>query len=236
MFMDMISLSDRACEVEKIVVDKDKRKYYRFRPAPFYGGIATADCVGCPLTCVFCWSGYPRDNPEKAGTWYSPEQVFTQLDRIARRKGFNQVRISGNEPTLGQHHLMQLIERVNKTSYQFILETSGILIDDEYAELLSQAANVHVRVSLKGACEEEFAALTGFPKEGFKRQLKALKALVDHNVSCHPAVMVSFSHPDTVQQLKERLSYISPRFYVEEEYVMLYPLVKKRLQKAGLLD
>jgi uncharacterized Fe-S cluster-containing radical SAM superfamily protein len=231
----MVSLSERACETEKIVVDNDKRKYYRFRPAPFYGGIATADCVGCPLTCVFCWSGYPRDHPEEAGKWYTPEQVFTHLDRIARRKGFNQVRVSGNEPTLGQNHLMQLLERVNKTGYQFILETSGILIDDEYAELLSQAVNVHVRVSLKGACEEEFAALTGFPPEGFRRQLGALKALVNHNVSCHPAVMVSFSHPDTVQELKERLSYISPRFYVEEEYVMLYPLVKKRLQKAGLL-
>jgi uncharacterized Fe-S cluster-containing radical SAM superfamily protein len=29
----------------KIVSSGEKRKYYRFRPAPFYGGIATADCV-----------------------------------------------------------------------------------------------------------------------------------------------------------------------------------------------
>jgi uncharacterized Fe-S cluster-containing radical SAM superfamily protein len=226
--------AEQVHQVESVVVDCDKRKYYRFRPAPFYGGIATADCVGCLLQCVFCWSGYPRDHPAEAGKWYTPQQVFHQLDKIARKKGFNQVRVSGNEPTLGQLHLLHLLEEVEKSSYQFILETSGILIDDSYAALLSEFQNLHVRVSLKGTCEKEFAVLAGFP-EGFKLQLRALKALVDHNVSCHPAAMVSFSPPENVRELEERLALISPRLSLEEEHVMLYPLVKKRLQKAGLL-
>ena len=42
-----------AAEVEKLVVRGSKRKYYRFRGARFYGGIATADCVGCCLKCAF---------------------------------------------------------------------------------------------------------------------------------------------------------------------------------------
>lgn len=32
------------------------RKYYRFRPARWYGGIVTADAVGCGLICKFCWT------------------------------------------------------------------------------------------------------------------------------------------------------------------------------------
>jgi len=231
----MHSAGEYAIHLEKIVAKGDRKKYYRFRPAPFYGGIATADCVGCPLTCIFCWSGFPRDHPRKAGKWYTSQQVFDQLDKIARKKGYSQVRVSGNEPTVGQEHLLNLLEKVDKSSYQFILETSGILIGDRYAELLSEFKNVHVRVSLKGTCEKEFSGLTGSSPEGFRLQLSALKSLADHNVSCHPAAMVSFSPPESVRELEERLAAISPHFYLEEEHVMLYPLVKKRLRKAGLL-
>ncbi len=231
----MHPIEEEARFVESTVVEGNKKKYYRFRPAPFYGGIATADCVGCPLRCIFCWSGYPRDHPREAGKWYTPQQVFDCLDSIARKKGINQLRISGNEPTVGRTHLIELLERVDHTSYLFVLETSGVLIDETYAEALSHFQNVHIRVSLKGTCEEEFAMLTGLPSEGFRLQLRALKLLRDCNVSCHPAAMVSFSPPEKVEELRERLSLISPQFQLEEECVMLYPLVKKRLKKRGLL-
>jgi uncharacterized Fe-S cluster-containing radical SAM superfamily protein len=145
------------------------------------------------------------------------------------------VRVSGNEPTVGREHVLNVLEAVDETSYQFILETSGVLIDDAYAELLSSFNHMHVRVSLKGTCEEEFAVLTGSSPDGFKAQLYALQTLVDHSVSCHPAVMVSFSNPENVNRLRERLNFISPHFFLEEEHVMLYPLVKRRLRKAGLL-
>jgi uncharacterized Fe-S cluster-containing radical SAM superfamily protein len=230
----MYSLEERVHFLEKTVVAGDKKKYYRFRPASFYGGIATADCVGCPLKCVFCWSGFPRDYPEKAGKWYTSTQVFEKLDYIATKKGYSQVRISGNEPTVGQEHLLNLLHKVG-SKYQFILETSGVLIDDDFAVELSSCKNVHVRVSLKGTYEQEFSMLTGAPPDGFKTQLYALKTLVDHNVSCHPAVMASFSSPARIKELEERLSHISSDFYLEKEEVILYPRVKKRLRKAGLL-
>jgi uncharacterized Fe-S cluster-containing radical SAM superfamily protein len=234
-YQAMDPLPEYVQHLESLVVQGEKRKYYRFRPAPFYGGIATADCVGCPLNCVFCWSSYPRTHPRKAGEWYTPQQVFDTLTGIARKKGFSQLRVSGNEPTVGRVHLMRLLEKVKSTQFQFILETSGILIDREYAEFFSHIKNLHVRVSLKGTCEEEFTALTGGTPEEFRSQLRALQLLVDHGVSCHPAVMVSFSSPEGLNELKERLSSISPQFYVEEEQVIVYPLVRTQLQKAGLL-
>ena len=40
----------RARAVEKLVLVNGKRKYYRFRFARYYGGIVTADAVGC---CFF---------------------------------------------------------------------------------------------------------------------------------------------------------------------------------------
>ena len=41
--------------IENKVVKGELRKYYRFRTDRWYGGIATADCVGCGLICKFCW-------------------------------------------------------------------------------------------------------------------------------------------------------------------------------------
>ena len=47
---------EKARQVAEAVCQDDKHKYHRFLPAPFYGGIATTDCVGCCLGCAFFWS------------------------------------------------------------------------------------------------------------------------------------------------------------------------------------
>jgi len=222
--------------VEPVVVRGEMKKYYRFRGGRWYGGIATADCCGCPLRCVFCWGAEPRDNARRCGEFYNPEQVFKRLTGIAGRRGYTMLRISGNEPTLGREHLFRVLELVERTGYLFILETSGVLIDTEYAERLSEFENVHVRVSLKGASEEEFSTLTGAKPEGFQLQLNALRNLVDNGVSCHASVMSSFSTRENMQKLLNRLAEIDARLAseLEQEIVILYPRVAKRLARAGI--
>ena len=230
----MFNPVELARRTDKIVTRGTLRKYYRFRSAPFYGGISTADCVGCALRCVFCWSGFPRDHPERSGRFYSPEQVFEKLTSIAEKRDYGQLRISGNEPTIGREHLSKLLELVDETDYRFILETSGVLIDKEYADQLSKFHNLHVRVCLKGTCKEEFSRLTGSIPEGFELQLEALENLLDAGVSTHIAVMKSFSGEENFERLLLRLRDINSSLYVEEEYAILYPLVVKRLKAAGI--
>lgn len=227
-------------ELEKIVVRGVERKYYRAaRAARWYGGIATADCTGCNLKCIFCWSGLPRDQPHKIGEFYTPEEIFRRLDRCATARGYTQLRISGNEPTIGKQHLLKLLELVEeKKKYAFILETNGILIgsDASYAKALSRFKCLHVRVSLKGTNSEEFTRLTGASPNAFDLQLKALENLLNANVRCHPAVMLSFSSKANYRELIEKLRAIDRELAeeVEEEYVFLYPLVVERLKKAGI--
>ncbi len=227
---------EMAATTRDIVCRGDRRKYYRFRPARFYGGIATADCVGCCLRCVYCWSWREVTNPERSGEWHSPGQVANILAGIAGRKGYRRLRISGNEPTIGREHLVEVLSRIPK-DLLFILETNGILpgADPEYAEELSRFPNLHVRVSLKGTCEEEFSRLTGAVPEGFRWQLKALENLLRRNVSVHPAVMTSFSTPGNISALRKRLRSIHPAladFEVEE--LILYPAVAERIRKLNL--
>jgi uncharacterized Fe-S cluster-containing radical SAM superfamily protein len=231
--LDPFALAER---IEKIVNSGEKRKYYRFRPASFYGGIATADCVGCCLRCLFCWSWHIVVQPEKVGRFYSPEEVARNLLAIARKKGFSQVRISGNEPTLHRSHLLKVLQFIPK-EIRFILETNGIFIghDPSYARDLSSFPNLYVRVSLKGACAEDFTRLTGVKPEGFGLQIKALENLAEEGIDCFPAVMVNFSSFEEIKKLRQRLKEIRPDFYeFEEEELLLYPFVEENLKRAGI--
>jgi len=216
------------------------RKYYRFRGGRWYGGIATADCVGCNLRCKFCWGWKVRDRASSVGKFYKPQLVIRNLLTIVRRRNYRQIRISGGEPTLSMKHLIQVLEILESEAPRilFILETNGIVLGayKEYARELSKFNNVHVRVSLKGCNEREFHLLTGAKSEAFQLQLKALKNLLDAGVSVHPAVMLSFSSEDSIRGLLSRLAEIDEMLVkeFEEEYVFLYPHVKELLKRHGL--
>jgi len=227
----------RSDELARVVSRGDQRKYYRFRPARFYGGIATADCVGCFLRCLFCWSWHEVLLPDACGQFYSPEQVVKNLASIARKKHYERIRISGNEPTLAREHLLKVLNLI-PSNLLFILETNGILIghDESYARELSRFKNLYVRVSLKGTTEEEFSRLTGCRPEGFDLQLKAIENLYRAGVEVQPAAMVSFSSTENVDLLRKRLGQIIPRLGdIEVEEVALYGDVEERLRRANLI-
>ena len=75
----------RTKQLEKFAVLNEKRKYYRFRGAKWYGWIATADVVVCNLLCKFCWAGDEiRNFPNKVGKFYTPKEVFNKLGLKAK--------------------------------------------------------------------------------------------------------------------------------------------------------
>jgi uncharacterized Fe-S cluster-containing radical SAM superfamily protein len=229
--------------IEKLVTRRSpqgfEKKYYRFRPARWYGGIVTADCVGCGLLCKFCWV---RDSvmlrPASTGEFYTANEVANRLVAMARTRCMNQLRLSGGEPTLGKPHLLELLDLLAGEDLSFILETNGIPIayEEDYAKELSKHDFVHVRVSLKGCNEEEFSLLTGSKPEGFRLQLQSLEKLCEEGANCHAAIMTSFSNRKTHQTLLQTLRRISPALSenAETEDLILYPHVTKRLQRWKL--
>jgi uncharacterized Fe-S cluster-containing radical SAM superfamily protein len=234
MFFDPI---EKAKEIEEIVAQDSTRKYYRVsRHGRWYGGIASADCCGCNLQCVFCWSDKPRENPAKYGSYYTPEQVSAKLIHCAHDHHYDLVRVSGNEPTIAKGHLLKVIEIIDNTKLTFILETNGTLLDEDYVQELARFQNLHVRVSLKGSSPEEYSMLTGAIPETFDRIMGNLGMLVKHHIDFNLAVMLSFSTDEHVALLKQRLKSIATEIVdnLEEEYVILYPHVARKLKNAGL--
>jgi len=234
---------ERHQKIESLVVGKriggDSRKYYRFRHDRWYGGIITADCAGCGLTCKFCWVRSEAVLEGRGvGEFLAPDQVARKILTLAKEKKIRQVRISGGEPTIGREHLLRLLNALQNKHIRFILETNGILIgaDDTYARELALFPFLHARVSLKGCNEEEFARLTGADPKGFQLQLAALVNLLKAGVSTHPAVMLSFSGREAMDRLYHTIWKIDPRMHseVEREEVILYSHVLEKLRRAKL--
>jgi len=226
--------------VTRVVSGVEERKYYRFRGGKWYGGVATGDVVGCNLRCKFCWSWRFTHTTDR-GEFCSPSEAFEKMQSIAEERSYSYVRVSGGEPTLSFHHVLELLKLFDETGLTFILETNGLLIGKErgYANALANHSVV-VRVSFKGATEEEFTMLTGARPEFYEYQFKALENLVNaglrSGVEVYPAIMLSFSTEESYSKFKKRLREIDPRLAesIDEEYVILYPHVVEILKRHGL--
>ncbi|MCC6021264.1 MAG: radical SAM protein [Thermoproteaceae archaeon] len=225
----------RAVRVDRGIV---YRRYARFRADRWYGGIATADVVGCNLRCGMCWAWRSTSYQLARGEWLSPGDVAERLGRIARSRGFGQVRISGGEPLIAAQHALRVADLLGK--YTFILETNGTLVDSKLARELSSRPNIVVRVSIKGATPEEFERITLSPRQYFYRQLDALRHLIESGMKpcadVYPAAMLGFSTDKSARELKRALEAVDPRLpeCIDVEYVILYPHVVRLLRARGL--
>ncbi len=215
------------------------RRYKRFRADRWYGGIATADVVGCNLRCGMCWAWRNTSFALTGGEWMAPEEVAARLEEIAERRGYRQARISGGEPLIAPGHVLRVVDLLR--DYAFIVETNGLLIDRALAKELASRPNAVVRVSIKGATPEEFSRITMSPPQYFNAQLEAIRLLVESGMEpcrdVYPAAMLGFSTDESAKKLERALGEIDPRLAecVDVEYVILYPHVVKLMRARGLV-
>lgn len=233
----------RAKTVEKVVFADKKRKYYRFRFAKYYRGIVTADAVGCCFLCAYCWNYFRNLHPEKAGKFYSANEVAERILAISEKKACNKIRISGAEPILGEKSFKHLIDiiailRDRLTRFQFILETNGFILG-YYPELIRELRRFEdfllVRISIKGWDEESFEKISGAKGHYFRFPLIGLRHLIENNINAWPAVMYEIFKGEGIKVFNREIRNIglSPD-EVEFESMELYPMVKENLAKRGI--
>ncbi len=207
--------------IQSDVCSNNSRKFYRFRKTHFYGGCATADCLGCNLRCAYCWAQKKIWNPEKFGKYYSPREISEKLVKM----DLSLIRISGGEPTICKRNLFDLINLIPKNTL-YILETNGILLDENYIKDLSKLKNIYVRVSLKGIDEKTFETITGAEGKFFKNQLNALEMLKKYEIKHRAAILIDLFTDVQIQNLG------IPD--LEYETLIRYPFVLKNLKKKGI--
>ncbi len=228
----------RSEEVENLVTRGSKRSYHRFRPAPYYGGIATADAVGCSFLCAYCWNYNRNLYPEKFGEFYSPQQVASKLLSIANKKLFRLFRISGAEPVLGERTFLHLIEVLrlifqSKPDSLFILETNGFFLGHrlDLLKKLKPYPNLRIRICLKGTDEDTFEKITGAKMDSFRYPVMALKELLKLEVRAWPALMGDLFSRDDIDRLERSLKEQDIHVDLELEFLERYPFVLDNLRK-----
>lgn len=230
----------RSEDVERLVMKEGKRVYHRFRAAPYYGGIATADAVGCSFLCAYCWNYFRNLNPERFDSFYAPQQVASKLLHIARKKSFHLFRITGSEPVLGESsldHLVEVLDILLNEMRQsvFILETNGFFLG--YRTDLIQRLNfdhLWVRISLKGVDEKSFESISGVKKEFFKYPIIALKEMEQQGLKAWPAVMRNLFTDEELTGLSQRLEKMEIKANLEEEILETYPFVLENMDKRNV--
>jgi uncharacterized Fe-S cluster-containing radical SAM superfamily protein len=234
---------ERAEKVESLVMEDLSRRYYRFRPARYYGGIATADLVGCCFLCAYCWNFARNLHPEQSrARCYSPREVGQRLLDIARQRGYSKVRLSGAEPLLGHRsfeHVLHVLGHVTAAEprMEFILETNGFLLghSPELADRLARFRKLAVRVSLKGWDEASFQKISGAEGSFFELPLRGLKTMLDRGIQAWPAVMYETFGASGIEEIHRRMEQLGMRpEELELEYLEVYPFVLENLKKRSV--
>ena len=228
-----------AAATEKVAVDGTRRKYVQLgRPLRFYGGTTSATEVGCNLRCKFCFSDKPVWKPQKIGKFYTPQQGFDRLAKTARKHGHTIISASASEGTIGREHLMELLDLVEESEFVYVLETNGMTLgdDEEYARAMAKYKRLHVRVSIKGDCPEQYHELTGALPETYELPYQALGYLIDAGVSCNACLMASFSDEEGIERVKRKLAEVHQGILksLEIERITMFPKVEQRLNDNGL--
>ncbi len=231
----------RSEEVEKVVMQGGMRLYYKFRAAPYYGGIATADAVGCSFLCAYCWNYGRNENPSRFGKFCSPNEVAGNLLRIARKRSYNLFRITGSEPVLGLdsfRHLLEVIKIIfrEEPGSRFVLETNGLMLGlkPELGEKL-RFENLLVRIALKGTDPLSFERITGAKRDFFSYPLLALKNLEGIKVRAWPALMEDLFTEVEIKNLKDMLRESGVQAELELENLEPYPFVLENMKRRRIL-
>lgn len=231
----------RSRQVEAQVMSGNRRKYYRFRAAGFYGGIVTADAVGCSFLCAYCWNYGRNLNPEKEGSFFSPQEVVSKLLNLARRSGFRQLRISGAEPILGESsfsHLLEILELIleQAADFRFILETNGFILGQSktFARSLSRFKNLVVRVCLKATDREKFELITGASRDYFFQPIQGLSNLREYGARFWPALTSDLFREDEIKRFRAFLLANAVPAELELEELIIYPFVEANLKSRGV--
>lgn len=231
----------RSKEVENIIMQGEKRAYYRFRYADFYGGIITADAIGCNLLCAPCWNYERNANPAASaakGMFLSPQEAAKKIVALCAKNDCWKVRVSGAEPILGERsarHFVSLLEACDEIndygdSASFILETNGVILGymPEILDMLPKG--LYIRLSIKADTDQDFERFTGAASIGLAYQRKAIEEIKKRGFRYNVAYMRGFVDPQKLVQAFDISGY-----QLEEESLRLYGRTKARLRERGLV-
>ena len=174
---------------------------------PISGGINLTN--HCNLRCVHC---YIRDCKGDGSPDLPTERILSILDELADA-GCLFFLITGGEPLL--HPDFHLIYRhARKLGMLVSVFTNGTLLDESHIELFQELPPHHVEITLYGATEKTFSAVTG-SDTAFADCHRGIQLLREGDVRFGLKAMLMTLTQDEVEAMREFASNMNVNFRLD---------------------
>lgn len=147
----------------------------------------------CNLRCQFC---YNEDN----AIFIKTDSVIKAIDEAIELGSF-MLSLTGGEPLL-HPDFYKIAEHSKRKGYFLIIQTNGILINENVAEKIAKLNPVGVDISLHGANEITHDFITA-AKGSFKKTIKAIENLRDLSCAVRIKVPITKYNQNELEQIKD---------------------------------
>lgn len=151
----------------------------------------------CNLKCRMCYVHKPEEDHRISGRLL-PASFWLDAARQMAERGMLVLSLTGGE-TLTYPYLDELMEGLTQMGLMLSFNTNGTLIDEKRVEWFKRFPPTKINISLYGASDETYAALTGM-KDGFTRVSRAIELLQAAGLNVYlNAVLV----PENIRELPQ---------------------------------
>lgn len=141
---------------------------------------------GCNLACRHCWIAPKYQTAEHSYPSLDLD-VFRYILRQAKAMHVSAVKLTGGEPLL-HPYIHDLLDIIRTEGFSLTIETNGILVTEDIAEMLATFKGLFVSVSLDGVDAETFEWVRGV-KGSFEKALNGIRNLVKYGI--HPQIIMT---------------------------------------------
>ena len=170
---------------EPTAADTTARTFYQGTPP--LTGLYLYIAGGCNLACQHCWIT-PQFLGDSSHTGPVLKLEYAEKAiREAKPLGLNTVKLTGGEPTI-HPQFRELVALIRREGLRVVMESNGMLIDDDLAAFLREQRTDFISISLDGATPDTHDTMRGV-KGSFERTVNGIRALV--KVGYQPQVICS---------------------------------------------
>ena len=166
----------------------------------------------CDFRCAHCYAGHLVAQSAAESTELSTQEAVEVLNAAAEAGCLNML-LSGGEPLL-RRDFFEIYTEAKKLGLIITLFTNASLVTERHAAVFADLPPHAVEVSVYGATEATYEAVTGVAGS-FERAWRGIRLLLDHGVNVVLKTMIMNNNLHEVSSLEQQALDLGLRFRMD---------------------
>lgn len=204
-------------------LQNENKKYWPLNTIYFY---LTGDCN---LACRHCWIS-PRFQKTSVSSQSLDYKLIPSIIAEAKPLGLSGVKLTGGEPLI-HPSIREILKLISREDLNLVIETNGVAITREIADLIRYTKNPFVSVSLDGAVADIHDWIRGVPGS-YEKTVKGIGLLVESGI--RPQLIMTLMRKN-VDQIKDVIDLAEQLGASSVKFNILQPTERgKALHEQGM--